>query len=117
MKILRRKLNVQYHGSNVVETRVSGVNWTRSQVKKYVQARSDAFKKKGVNCSIGTALKAKDGSRRGTKFSKVGEQVRLYTFADSDGHNDPENYKTFSYYVISGFPTYGGKDDKYNNCL
>ena len=113
MKILRRKLNVQYHSANVVESRVSGVNWTRSQVKKYVQVRSDAFKKKVFNYS----MKAKDGRWRGTKFSQVGEPVRLYSFVDSDGHNDPQNYRTFSYYVINCFPTYGGKDDKYNNCL
>jgi hypothetical protein len=90
-------------GQHKIKQRKFEGNFTREQIRSYVQSFSDKLRDKGIKGSIGVALRYPQFIR-GTEYSNVGDPIRLYNSEDhyQDGDvEEPDVFKSFTVYYTS----------------
>lgn len=101
-KIVPRKivrLPMKFRNTQTVKQYFTG-NFTREQIRKYVQKQSDAYAAKGFKGMISATLLYPEGWRSGY-LTHVGEPIYLYQYADSDfEEDDPDNFRQFEIYLL-----------------
>lgn len=113
-------LNIKMHGNRVVQMAFKG-KYTRDQIKKIVQEKSNEFKRRNeIQGQIMVSLKYPMGWRSGY-FSDFGDNVLLYDHSDSDSTlEEPKHFEEFRIYVMKTGSKKGGCSSRYditNDCL
>lgn len=115
--IKEHKLNYRGIKDNVIFQEFYEGKFTKEDIRKHTQARSDGLKNKQVDGDISVAIKYPDVGWRSGYFSKVGDKVRIYDHNDSSEHiEEPSFFTGFSIFTTKSKPNKGGAD-KHNDCL
>lgn len=119
VKRYRGELAINYHKNKVIETRVDVSNWSREQIRQFMQEESNRLKKKGFKGALATAINYDEGGGwKAGYWSQAGDPIKLWSPDDSGNYEgtDQTTFSTFSYYAIPQMPVFGGSDE-HNDCL
>jgi hypothetical protein len=113
------KLPITYKKNQVVADTFKG-SWKRSEVRNFIQTRSDMLKKQGFNGALSLSIHTKEGGWLSGYFTDVGTKVILASLDDiydeEDDKKDDEMITEFQVYYMKHGAKAGGLTD-YNNCL
>lgn len=111
-----RKLGLKYGKYPFQELIFKPGKYSRDEIKKLANELSEKWAEKGVTGYMFVSLLYPEGWRGGSQ-TKIGDNVRLFTYADSDNDNpDPEYYPEFSIFIVNFNKAKGG-DSIHNDCL
>lgn len=93
--------------------------FSKEDIRKYAQEKSNALKKSGYNGMILVSVKYPalglfNGGFRNGHWTEVGHDVSLYSLYDG---NEEPNFTRFDLYYIKNAPAVMGADDENNDCV
>ncbi len=98
-----KKLGIKMNGKQIVQQSFRG-NFTKEEITKYVQEKSNVYKNKGMPAQIQTNVRWYPGMRgwRSSKYTPVGETIDWYN--DQDWYPDdttpaPTHFSEFRLYL------------------
>ena len=119
-------LNLDYNGQNIVELRLKlkkpfeKIGISRNELKDALQSYSDHLHSQGKTGMISVSTFQEDkGQWRPSGFRSFGDEVRLYSNADSDNYIDPDqqNFHRVILYLTGRDRNTKGGTTEFNDCL
>src|SRR5579885_958135 len=114
-------IGLKYKGGNVIQLLYEGGNFTRKEIKEFGNSLSKRLNKDGAIGRIQTEIYYDDIGWRGAPSTKIGKNIRLFTFLDYydevEEGKDQKYFGKVKFYIIRGSEGKGGCSDEYNDCL
>lgn len=119
MDFRKKKINVK--NFQIMQYSAKTGNYTRQEIRNMAQKISDDAKTNGFNGEIQVSIFYPELGWRARPFTKVGDEVKIYSYDDYLDNmdyvrNDPNTYQKFAIYVKKHPDGVGGNDIN-NDCL